>query len=91
MIGPVKLCISLSRDGLIKAVGPAEAIHLQYSGAAFDKVIDAKGMCVLPGEYLFILFMFNYIRPVISTLLLQGWLMPTPIQSGLETGCMSLQ
>lgn len=53
---PLKLCISLSRDGLIKAVGPAEAINLQYSGAAFDKVIDAKGMCVLPGEYLFISF-----------------------------------
>lgn len=82
--------MSLSRDGLIKAVGPAEAISLQYSGAAFDKVIDAKGMCVLPGEYLFYL-MFNYIRPVISVLLLQGWLMPTPIQSGLETGCMNLQ
>lgn len=82
--------MSLSRDGLIKAVGPAEAISLQYSGAAFDKVIDAKGMCVLPGEYLFCL-MFNYIRPVISVLLLQGWLMPTPIQSGLETGCMNLQ
>uniref|UniRef100_H3D556 Probable imidazolonepropionase n=1 Tax=Tetraodon nigroviridis TaxID=99883 RepID=H3D556_TETNG len=41
--------VVIGRDGLIKAVGPAEAIRLQYSEAAFDKVIDAKGMCVLPG------------------------------------------
>lgn len=45
------MMISLSSDGLIKAVGPAETIRAQYAGASFDKVIDATGMCVLPGEY----------------------------------------
>lgn len=44
--------ISLSRDGLIKAVGPADTINAQYPDASFDKVINASGMCVLPGEYL---------------------------------------
>lgn len=38
-------------DGLIKAVGPAETIRAQYAEALFDKVIDAAGMCVLPGEH----------------------------------------
>eukprot|EP00066_Takifugu_rubripes_P007347 XP_003972803.1 PREDICTED: probable imidazolonepropionase [Takifugu rubripes] len=41
--------VVIGRDGLIEAVGPSKAISLQYSGASFDKVIDAKGMCVLPG------------------------------------------
>ncbi|KAG7244114.1 hypothetical protein INR49_004931 [Caranx melampygus] len=36
-------------DGLIKAVGAAETIRAQFSGATFDEVIDATGMCVLPG------------------------------------------
>ncbi|TNM91585.1 hypothetical protein fugu_019965 [Takifugu bimaculatus] len=40
--------VVIGRDGLIEAVGPSKAISLQYSGASFDKVIDAKGMCVLP-------------------------------------------
>lgn len=80
-----------SRDGLIKAVGPAEAISLQYSGASFDEVIDAEGMCVLPGEIHCPDFICITISPATSSLLLQGWLMPTPIQSGLETGCTSLQ
>ncbi|XP_039996852.1 probable imidazolonepropionase [Xiphias gladius] len=41
--------IVIGSDGLIKAVGPAETIRAQYSEATFDKVIDATGMCVLPG------------------------------------------
>lgn len=41
----------LFSDGLIKAVGPAEMIKVQYSEVSFDKVIDATGMCVLPGEF----------------------------------------
>lgn len=53
MLWVLKFLISSSRDGLVKAVGPSKAISLQYSGASFDKVIDAKGMCVLPGQYLF--------------------------------------
>lgn len=53
MLWVLKLLISSSRDGLVEAVGPSKAISLQYSGASFDKVIDAKGMCVLPGRYLF--------------------------------------
>lgn len=36
-------------DGLIKAVGPADAIEVQFSGSSFDNIIDASGMCVLPG------------------------------------------
>ncbi|KAK0133820.1 putative imidazolonepropionase [Merluccius polli] len=36
-------------DGLIKAVGPADAIQAQYSEDLFEKVIDATGMCVIPG------------------------------------------
>lgn len=46
-----KVLICPSSDGLIKAVGPAEIISAQYSEASFDKVIDATGMCILPGEY----------------------------------------
>lgn len=41
----------LSSDGLIKAVGPTDTIKAQYSEVSFDKVIDATGMCVVPGEY----------------------------------------
>uniref|UniRef100_A0A672QKE3 imidazolonepropionase n=1 Tax=Sinocyclocheilus grahami TaxID=75366 RepID=A0A672QKE3_SINGR len=36
-------------DGLIKAVGPADIIESQFNGAKFDSVLDASGMCVLPG------------------------------------------
>ncbi|XP_038156140.1 probable imidazolonepropionase [Cyprinodon tularosa] len=39
----------IGRDGLIKAVGPAETIRARFSESSFDKVIDAAGMCVLPG------------------------------------------
>ncbi|KAM6984732.1 putative imidazolonepropionase [Aplochiton taeniatus] len=39
----------IGSDGLIKAVGPAETIEAQYSGASFEKVIDATDMCVIPG------------------------------------------
>ncbi|XP_051804046.1 probable imidazolonepropionase [Acanthochromis polyacanthus] len=41
--------VVIGNDGLIKAVGPAQTIRAQYSEASFDKVIDATGMCVLPG------------------------------------------
>ncbi|KAF3705295.1 putative imidazolonepropionase [Channa argus] len=41
--------VVIGSDGLIKAVGPAETIGAQYSDASFKKVIDATGMCVLPG------------------------------------------
>ncbi|KAF7648871.1 hypothetical protein LDENG_00150170 [Lucifuga dentata] len=43
--------IVIGRDGLIKAVGPADAIRMRYSETSFDKVIDAAGMCVVPGEF----------------------------------------
>ncbi|XP_076015861.1 putative imidazolonepropionase [Genypterus blacodes] len=39
----------IGRDGLIKAVGPADAIRSQYAEASFDRVVDAEGMCVVPG------------------------------------------
>ncbi|KAG7225563.1 hypothetical protein INR49_004969 [Caranx melampygus] len=41
--------VVIGSDGLIKAVGAAETIRAQFSGATFDEVIDATGMCVLPG------------------------------------------
>ncbi|XP_029351315.1 putative imidazolonepropionase [Echeneis naucrates] len=41
--------VVIGSDGLIKAVGPSESIRSQHSGATFEKVIDATGMCVLPG------------------------------------------
>ncbi|XP_061618007.1 probable imidazolonepropionase isoform X4 [Phyllopteryx taeniolatus] len=36
-------------DGLIEAAGPADVMERRYSQASFDRVIDAAGMCVLPG------------------------------------------
>lgn len=45
----VCVCVSYS-DGLIAAVGPADVIRAQYDESCFDQVIDAAGMCVLPGE-----------------------------------------
>ncbi|XP_034529458.1 probable imidazolonepropionase [Notolabrus celidotus] len=41
--------VVIGSDGLIKAVGPAGVIRSQYSESSFEKVIDAAGMCVLPG------------------------------------------
>ncbi|XP_047431214.1 probable imidazolonepropionase [Mugil cephalus] len=41
--------IVIGRDGIIEAVGPTETIRARYSEASFDKIIDATGMCVLPG------------------------------------------
>ncbi|MED6267600.1 putative imidazolonepropionase [Characodon lateralis] len=41
--------VVIGSDGLIRAVGPAETIRTQYSESSFDNVIDATGMCVLPG------------------------------------------
>ncbi|XP_010885463.2 probable imidazolonepropionase isoform X1 [Esox lucius] len=39
----------IGSDGLIKEIGPARTIEVQYAGALFDEVIDATGMCVIPG------------------------------------------
>ncbi|CAL8323031.1 unnamed protein product [Lota lota] len=36
-------------DGLIKAVGPSDTVQAQYSEELFEMVIDATGMCVIPG------------------------------------------
>ncbi|XP_072310654.1 probable imidazolonepropionase isoform X2 [Eucyclogobius newberryi] len=41
--------IIVGSDGRIEAVGAADTIRVDYSEASFDKVIDATGMCVLPG------------------------------------------
>ncbi|KAK2913492.1 hypothetical protein QQF64_030756 [Cirrhinus molitorella] len=41
--------VLIGHDGLIKAVGPADIIESQFKGAKFDKVLDASGMCVIPG------------------------------------------
>ncbi|XP_077355487.1 putative imidazolonepropionase isoform X2 [Festucalex cinctus] len=41
--------VVVGSDGLIKAVGPADAIEREYMHASFNSVIDATGMCVLPG------------------------------------------
>ncbi|XP_026877601.2 probable imidazolonepropionase [Electrophorus electricus] len=41
--------VIIGHDGLIKAVGNAESIEAQFRAAVFDKVLDATGMCVLPG------------------------------------------
>ncbi|KAK7170968.1 hypothetical protein R3I94_001005 [Phoxinus phoxinus] len=41
--------VVIGHDGLIKAVGSAEIIESQFKGATFDNVLDASGMCVLPG------------------------------------------
>ncbi|KAK7891820.1 hypothetical protein WMY93_023783 [Mugilogobius chulae] len=41
--------IIVGSNGQIEAVGAADTIKADYSGASFDKVIDATGMCVLPG------------------------------------------
>ncbi|KAL7876120.1 hypothetical protein AOLI_G00110830 [Acnodon oligacanthus] len=43
--------VVIGRDGQIKAVGSADSIESQFRDAVFDKVIDATGMCVLPGKY----------------------------------------
>ncbi|XP_042201536.1 probable imidazolonepropionase [Callorhinchus milii] len=39
----------IGRNGLIEAVGTVDAIQSQYQDTVFDRVIDASGMCVLPG------------------------------------------
>nr|XP_006633420.1 PREDICTED: probable imidazolonepropionase [Lepisosteus oculatus] len=39
----------VGKDGLVKAVGPAGLIDSQYKEASFENVIDASGMCVIPG------------------------------------------
>ncbi|XP_034018834.1 probable imidazolonepropionase [Thalassophryne amazonica] len=41
--------VVIGSDGLIKAVGFADSIAVQYPDACFDTVIDATGMCVVPG------------------------------------------
>uniref|UniRef100_A0A9J8AI00 Probable imidazolonepropionase n=1 Tax=Cyprinus carpio carpio TaxID=630221 RepID=A0A9J8AI00_CYPCA len=45
----VCVCVCVRSDGLIKAVGPADIIESQFKGAKFDNVLDASGMCVIPG------------------------------------------
>lgn len=50
------LCLSTSMSvyssiGLIEAVGPADSIEYRFREAVFDKILDATGMCVLPGKY----------------------------------------
>ncbi|XP_061770129.1 probable imidazolonepropionase [Nerophis ophidion] len=53
--GSLRLCVIedgslvVGSDGLIEAAGPADVIASQYSAASFERVIDATGMCVLPG------------------------------------------
>ncbi|XP_061839651.1 probable imidazolonepropionase [Nerophis lumbriciformis] len=53
--GSLSLCVIqdgslvIGSDGLIEAAGPADVIESQYSAASFERVIDATGMCVLPG------------------------------------------
>nr|XP_046183796.1 probable imidazolonepropionase isoform X2 [Oncorhynchus gorbuscha] len=53
--GMLKLCVIensslvIGSDGLIKDIGPASTIDFQYAGVSFEKVIDATGMCVIPG------------------------------------------
>ncbi len=44
------VCVCVCSDGLIKAVGPADIIESQFKGAKFDNVLDASGMCVIPGK-----------------------------------------
>ncbi|XP_061108744.1 probable imidazolonepropionase [Conger conger] len=39
----------IGKDGLLKAVGPADSIQSRFEGASFEKVINASGMCVIPG------------------------------------------
>lgn len=51
------LCVSTSMsvyssNGLIEAVGPADSIESRFREAVFDKILDATGMCVLPGKCL---------------------------------------
>lgn len=41
------------RDGLIKAIGPADVIQEQFSEATFEERIDCSGKCILPGINLF--------------------------------------
>ncbi|KAL6490514.1 hypothetical protein MHYP_G00008590 [Metynnis hypsauchen] len=41
--------VVIGHDGQIKAVGSADSIESRFRDAVFDKVIDATGMCVLPG------------------------------------------
>lgn len=39
------------RVGNILEIGDTKEILLKYPASQFKKVIDAKGMCILPGEY----------------------------------------
>ncbi|XP_027025119.1 probable imidazolonepropionase [Tachysurus fulvidraco] len=41
--------VVIGHNGLIEAVGPTAYIKYHYREAVFDKVLDATGMCVLPG------------------------------------------
>uniref|UniRef100_A0A8B9E0F1 Probable imidazolonepropionase n=1 Tax=Anser cygnoides TaxID=8845 RepID=A0A8B9E0F1_ANSCY len=39
----------VGQDGYIKAVGQADVIRNQFSGATFERKIDCTGKCILPG------------------------------------------
>uniref|UniRef100_A0A8C8SZA5 Probable imidazolonepropionase n=1 Tax=Pelusios castaneus TaxID=367368 RepID=A0A8C8SZA5_9SAUR len=41
--------VVIGKDGYIKAIGHADAIHRQFSEALFEKRIDCSGKCILPG------------------------------------------
>lgn len=60
-----------SSNGLIEAVGPTAYIKYHYKEAVFDKVLDATGMCVLPGKYLFCSHLF-FIIQMITTINYNG-------------------
>ena len=42
--------LSYHSDGCISGIGHSASIEEQFHGATFDKVIDAQGMCVMPGK-----------------------------------------
>ncbi|XP_053107238.1 probable imidazolonepropionase [Hemicordylus capensis] len=41
--------VVIGKDGYIKEVGDAGAIHKQFVGASFEKTIDCSGKCIIPG------------------------------------------
>ncbi|XP_053318016.1 probable imidazolonepropionase [Spea bombifrons] len=44
-----KASLVVGNDGFIKAVGPADVIHQQFSQASFETKINCSGKCVFPG------------------------------------------
>lgn len=39
----------VGHDGQVKAVGSTEEIADQFKGSSFDRILDATGLCVIPG------------------------------------------